>query len=451
MPATPLEPGDPPRLGRYELSGRLGEGGQGVVYLGHAPDGTDVAVKVLRTSADPKILDRLARELEAIHQVQPFVTARVIEAGADGSRRYVVTEFIDGPSLQERVTTGGPLRDGELHRLAVGTATALTAIHGAGVIHRDFKPANVLLGPDGPRVVDFGIARLVDTGTITSHLIGTPSYLAPEQLRGEPATPAIDVFAWAVTIAFAATGRPPFGHDTVPAVMNRIMHAEPDLSGVPAALRGVLGSCLAKDPGRRPTARDLLVRLVDPSAAPVTVSDGAPTVPGQGRRSRRGRPFLAACAVIAVLLVLALGGWVLLRDDGRARAGGGRTSPSTATPGTPDGKGAVTVPASFAGTWTGNVRQSASILAGAKTTAVRITLTAGRSGGSSRYLDWRCDDTLQLVGVNDRVLTFQETAGGTLGCLGGVVTLTKDGDDLKYHGGTGPLGEVTDGTLRRSG
>lgn len=451
MPSTPLEPGDPTRLGPYELSARLGEGGQGVVYLGHAPDGTDVAVKVLRTSADPKTLDRLARELEAIHQVQPFVTARVIEAGTDGSRRYVVAEFIDGPSLQERVASGGPLRDGELQRLAAGTATALTAIHGAGVIHRDFKPANVLLGPDGPRVVDFGIARLVDMGTITSHLIGTPSYLAPEQLRGESATPAVDVFAWAVTIAFAAMGRPPFGHDTVPAVMNRIMNAEPDLSGVPDVLRGVLMSCLAKDPRRRPTARDLLVRLVDPSAVPPTITDGAPTMPANTTRPRRGRSLALACAVIATVLALALAGWALLRDDGTAGTGGGQASPSTASSGTPSGTGGVTVPASFAGTWTGSVRQSASILSGEKTTSVRITLTAGRPNGSSQYPDWHCDNTLQLVGVNDRVLTFQETASGNIACLGGTVTLTKDGDALKYHGGTGPLGEVTDGTLRHSG
>jgi len=154
MPSKPLEPGDPVRLGRFELLGRLGEGGQGVVYLGRGPNPGEerVAVKVLRSTADAEVLERLARELDAIHQVQPFVTAGVIEASAEGDRRFVVSEFIDGPSLQERVDARGPLPEGDLQRLAVGTATALTAIHGAGVVHRDFKPANVLLGPDGPRV-----------------------------------------------------------------------------------------------------------------------------------------------------------------------------------------------------------------------------------------------------------------------------------------------------------
>ena len=269
MPSRPLEPGDPVRLGRFELLGRLGEGGQGVVYLGRGtnPGEERVAVKVLRSTVDANVLERLARELDAIHQVQPFVTAGVIEASAEGDRRYVVSEFIDGPSLQDRVDARGPLSVGDLQRLAVGTATALTAIHGAGVVHRDFKPANVLLGPDGPRVVDFGIARLTDAATITSGLIGTPSYVAPEQLAGKRPTSAVDIFAWAVTMIYAATGRLAFGADSVPAVMHRIMYEEPDVSGLPPSLRAIVLECLDKDPGRRPSARDLLLRLVDPTAS----------------------------------------------------------------------------------------------------------------------------------------------------------------------------------------
>src|SRR5580658_9835705 len=242
MPPKPLEPGDPIRLGRFELLGRLGEGGQGVVYLGRGtgPGEERVAVKVLRSTVDPMVLERLGRELDAIHQVQPFVTARIIEASADGERRFIVSEFIDGPSLQERVDAQGPLNEGNLQRLAVGTATALTAIHGAGVIHRDFKPANVLLGPDGPRVVDFGIARVTDASTITSGLIGTPSYVAPEQLAGQRPTSAVDVFAWALTMSFAATGRLAFTADTVQAVIYRILYEEPDVNGVPPSLLPVI-------------------------------------------------------------------------------------------------------------------------------------------------------------------------------------------------------------------
>jgi eukaryotic-like serine/threonine-protein kinase len=302
MAPKPLEPGDPLRLGRFELLGRLGEGGQGVVYLGRGTGQGEerVAVKVLRSSVDPTVLERLGRELDAVHQVQPFVTAGVIEAGAEGDLRYIVSEFIDGPSLQERVMTGGPLRERELQRLAVGTATALTAIHGAGVVHRDFKPANVLLGPDGPRVVDFGIARLTDVSTMTSGIIGTPSYMAPEQLAGERPTSAVDVWAWGVTMIFAATGRSAFGADTVPAVMHRIMYSEPDLVGVPASLVPAVRECLAKDPRRRPSARDLMLRLVDPSVpfpsvAPTSRLGQEPprTEPLPADRAPAGRSFPA--------------------------------------------------------------------------------------------------------------------------------------------------------------
>ena len=275
MPSKPLEPGDPVRLGRFELLARLGEGGQGVVYLGRGtgPGEERVAVKVLQSSVDAAVLQRLAHELDAVHQVQPFVTARVIEASVAGDRRFIVSEFIDGPSLQERVDARGPLPEGDLHRLAVGTATALIAIHGAGVVHRDFKPANVLLGPDGPRVVDFGIARLTSAATITSGLIGTPCYIAPEQLAGARASSAVDIFAWAATMMFAATGRQVFGADNVPAVMYRILHEEPDLTGLPSSLLPIVRQCLDKDPGRRPSARDLMLRLVDPSAQQPLVDD----------------------------------------------------------------------------------------------------------------------------------------------------------------------------------
>jgi len=272
MPSRPLEPGDPVRLGRFELLGRLGEGGQGVVYLGRGtnPGEERVAVKVLRSTVDANVLERLARELDAIHQVQPFVTAGVIEASAEGDRRYVVSEFIDGPSLQDRVDTRGPLSAGDLQRLAVGTATALTAIHGAGVVHRDFKPANVLLGPDGPRVVDFGIARLTDAATITSGLIGTPSYVAPEQLAGRRPTSAVDIFAWALTMIYAATGRLAFGADSVPAVMHRIM-----------CLRPMAWSTRYRTPGRstrRPGPRS-------PGAS--RAGSGCPAGPRRGPVGRR--------------------------------------------------------------------------------------------------------------------------------------------------------------------
>ncbi|MET7330752.1 serine/threonine-protein kinase [Nonomuraea sp. NPDC005650] len=276
MPAGPLEPGDPRVLGAFQVVARLGEGGQGIVYEGRSPSGDRVAIKVLRGGADPDTRRRLARELESARRVAPFCTARVLAAEPDGSVPYVVSEFVAGPSLQERVRAGGPLRDGDLERLAVGTASALAAIHGAGVVHRDFKPANVLLGPDGPRVVDFGIARPLDASTASSTMSGTPPYMAPEQLKGEHGSPAADVFAWAATMVYAATGQAPFGSDTVAAVFHRILTQEPDLSSIPQSLRETLAACLSKDPRTRPSARSLLIRLVDPGASTVTIPDVGP-------------------------------------------------------------------------------------------------------------------------------------------------------------------------------
>ncbi|WP_219825305.1 serine/threonine-protein kinase [Nonomuraea typhae] len=255
-PAEPLRAGDPPAVGGYRLLGRLGEGGQGVVYLGEGRDGTRVAVKVLRGGLGGD--DRFAKEIAAARRVEPFCIAQVLDASAAG-RPYIVTEYVEGPSLHQAGRHSGA----DLQRLAVATATALAAVHAAGVVHRDFKPANVLLGPGGPRVIDFGIARAVGAvATATSGIVGTPAYMAPEQLAGQEAGPAADVFAWAGVIVFAATGTPPFGDDTLPAIINRILHNEPHLGDLPRQLRGVVYDCLAKDPGARPPMREVLLRLL---------------------------------------------------------------------------------------------------------------------------------------------------------------------------------------------
>ncbi|MGW3345628.1 protein kinase domain-containing protein [Nonomuraea rubra] len=279
--AEPLRPGDPEAIAAYRIAGRLGEGGQGVVYLAQAPDGRPVAVKVLRESARGD--DRFAREIAAARRVEPFCVAQVLDASL-GGRPYIVSEYVEGPSLQQ----AGRHHGADLQRLAVSTATALAAIHQAGIVHRDFKPANVLLGRDGPRVIDFGIARAADSAlTVTSGIVGTPAYMAPEQLAGAYVGPAADVFAWASVMVFAGTGRPPFGDDSLPAVINRILNHEPFLGDLPESLRPILHACLAKDPAARPAMQDVLLRLLGGShpAAP-----GHPGTPGHPTGHPVGHP-----------------------------------------------------------------------------------------------------------------------------------------------------------------
>ncbi|MGV9375376.1 serine/threonine protein kinase [Nonomuraea sp. NPDC003707] len=255
----PLREGDPATVGPYRLVGRLGAGGHGVVYLGQARNGTPVAVKVLREGLS--VDGRLATEIAAARKVEPFCLAQVLDASTSG-RPYIVSEYVDGPSLEQVGRLGGA----ELQRLAVATATALDAIHQAGVVHGDFKPANVLIGPDGPRVVDFGIAGALGTGVkATGTFVGTPAYMAPEQLAGQAGGAAADVFAWGSVMVSAATGVPPFGDDSLPAVINRILKDEPRMGELRGPVREILLACLAKDPGSRPAMRDVLLRLTAPS------------------------------------------------------------------------------------------------------------------------------------------------------------------------------------------
>ncbi|MFG1681873.1 protein kinase [Nonomuraea sp. NPDC049269] len=262
---APLRPGDPERLGGLPLLGRLGEGGQGVVYLARDPAGTHVAVKWLRPdqAGDEVSVGRFLREVQVAQQVAPFCTAAVLGTGIEHDRPYIVSEFIEGPSLQKVVQEEGPRTGTSLHRLAIGTATALAAIHQAGIVHRDFKPANVIIGADGPRVIDFGIARALNaTSTISSMPVGTPSYMPPEQVMGHTVGPAADLFSWGSTMVFAASGRSPFGSDTMPAVINRVLNHQPDLGVLQGPLLDVVAACLAKDPAQRPTAEQVIMRLL---------------------------------------------------------------------------------------------------------------------------------------------------------------------------------------------
>jgi ABC-type oligopeptide transport system substrate-binding subunit len=287
MGTAPLQANDPERLGAYRLIGRLGEGGQGVVYLGEDEQERKVAVKLLhaRFSGDTKMRARFAGELSSAKRVAPFCTAQILDADVDGEVPYLVSEFIDGPSLRGVVDREGPRSGSALQRLAIGTVTALAAIHEAGIVHRDFKPTNVLLASDGPRVIDFGIARALDaTGTVSSTTVGTPSYMSPEQISAENVGPATDVFAWGCTMAYAATGAPPFGQDSIPAVMNRILHQEPGLGALSGTLREIVAGCLSKDPRRRPTTQQILLRLLSEEGV-VLPSAGSGTMLGRGAQA----------------------------------------------------------------------------------------------------------------------------------------------------------------------
>ena len=246
----------------------------GVVYLGLAPnyperDGSRVAVKVLRPELadDPEFRARFGREVASLMLVRGECTVRVIEADTNSSRPFMVTEYAAGPSLSEYIDANGPLSADMLYSLATGLAEALTAIHAAGVVHRDLKPSNVILGQNGPKVIDFGIAQTLDATSVTKTgmMVGSAGFMAPEQITGR-AGQAADIFAWAVTVAYAASGQPPFGTGESMAIVYRILHGSPDVAAVPPALQTLVMAALAKDPQQRPTAHELLDLLTDPAA-----------------------------------------------------------------------------------------------------------------------------------------------------------------------------------------
>ena len=297
-----LRAGDPVQVGRYRLLARLGSGGMGVVYLGVDPgsrDGGPVAVKVLR----PELADdldfrrRFRHEVSALMRVKGACTVRVIEADTEADRPFMVTEYADGPSLSEYISSYGALGPGMLYGLATGLAEALTVIHAAGIVHRDLKPSNVILTDAGPKVIDFGIARALDATSVTrpGMMVGSAGFMAPEQISGHPG-PAADIFVWGVTVAYAATGRPPFGAGATDAVLYRVMYADPDITGTPGPLRPLVEAALAKDPQGRPTARELLDRLASASRRSHGVADSptqailARTWPQMGPHA--GRPRL---------------------------------------------------------------------------------------------------------------------------------------------------------------
>ncbi|MFC4532014.1 serine/threonine protein kinase [Sphaerisporangium dianthi] len=336
--ASPLLTDDPTDIGGYHIVGRLGVGSKSTVYLAKRPGEEHVAVKLLHS--DLAGADRFLAKVDELRQVSAFCTAQVIETGMAGDQPYVVSEYIDGPTLKQAVEVEGPLRGPALHRLAIGTMTALVAIHQAGIAHREFGPRSVLLGPDGPRVIDFGIAEALNAGvSSTTRSVGSPAYLTPEQLDGAPVGPSSDMFAWGATMLFAASGRDPFDAGSMSATINKILRDEPDLSVLDGDLLSLVGECLSKDPARRPSAGEALLRLVGHSqilataesiaaapapqgaapqgsapqgagpwplgdllAAPPPDSTARVTLPPPGRAARRRRSLLLVAGALAIAL-----------------------------------------------------------------------------------------------------------------------------------------------------
>ncbi|GII81071.1 hypothetical protein Sru01_60530 [Sphaerisporangium rufum] len=263
------------RVGPYTMVERLGRGGMGDVYLAVGRRGVQVAVKMLRDPIgdDPDARLRLDREVRALRRVESPYVARVLDADLSGDRPYLVMEHIEGETLLDAVRRSGPLSGAALIDLARGLATAIAIIHAAGVVHRDVKPANVVLGPDGPVLIDFGIAQVADATrvTMTGTFLGTPGYSAPEVFAEEPVGTPADVHSWAATVAFAATGRPTFGRGSVEAQMYAVLNGRADLAGVPGSLLPLVRAALNREPDRRPTAvllSDRLSRLARAAGCP---------------------------------------------------------------------------------------------------------------------------------------------------------------------------------------
>jgi hypothetical protein len=268
----PLAADDPQQVGGYRLHARLGAGGMGQVFLGFSPAGRAVAVKVIHRqfARDPAFVRRFGREVEAAGAVSGAYTAPVVAAGPDDDPPWLATVFVPGPSLAEVIAQVGPLPEPAVWRLTGGLIEALQAVHAGGLVHRDLKPANVLLAADGPRLIDFGISRALEGGamSVTTLIVGTPAFMSPEQAEGLRVGPASDVFALGSVIAFAATGAAPFGggQSSPIVVAYRVVHAQPDLSHVPASLTNLVAACLAKDPADRPQLAQLMDAIRDGSA-----------------------------------------------------------------------------------------------------------------------------------------------------------------------------------------
>ncbi|MGW4727041.1 RodZ domain-containing protein [Streptomyces sp. NPDC004291] len=332
----------PEHIGGYAVERELGAGGMGTVYLARSRGGRPVAVKVARPelAADPHFRERFRAEVAAAREVGGFHTAPVVDADPEAPAPWLATAYVPGPTLSGLLAEQGPMDEGRLRMLGAALAEALQAIHACGLVHRDLKPGNIVMAEDGPRVLDFGIARAVESTRLTStgSAFGTPGFLAPEQAQGAEVDGAADVFALGAVLV-AAAGGSAFGAGTPMALMYRSVHEPADFSAVPQGLRPVVAACLAKDPADRPTPAKLLDLFV-PGSAPYTPTVVAPAeTPAPAPPRRRALPAVLVAA--AVIAVLAGGAYLLAQKDDRggdpsaAAPGPGQSSSATGTPSTP--------------------------------------------------------------------------------------------------------------------
>ncbi|MFF6883244.1 serine/threonine-protein kinase [Streptomyces sp. NPDC012421] len=342
----PLRPGqDPARIGAHTLLCRLGAGGMGQVYLARSPDGGTVALKVIRDeiTGHPEVLARFRREVATVRAVRSPHTAQLVDASLDEAPYWLATEYVPGPTLRQVVGREGPFAADRARRLFEALAVALQSVHAYGITHRDLKPQNVILAAEGPRLIDFGIARGPDDTALTrtGAAPGTPGFTAPEVLLRNETSSAADVFALGATMAYVMTGRPPFGEGLAEAVSYRAVHEDIDLGetdGVERDLVELVRACVAKDPADRPRTSEVIARCGAPGGAlpPTRVDPTAgadeptATVPAPARRSRWG-------AVALVLTLAAAAGTEAWQQWDRGDAGSGDAGGVTggsASPGT---------------------------------------------------------------------------------------------------------------------
>ncbi|WP_327357420.1 serine/threonine-protein kinase [Streptomyces sp. NBC_01304] len=283
---------DPRVVGSFRLHRRLGAGGMGVVYLGSDRRGQRVALKVIRPdlAEDQEFRSRFAREVSAARRIRGGCTARLVAADLEADRPWFATQYVPGPSLHDKVAEEGPLTAAEVAAVGSALSEGLVAVHEAGVVHRDLKPSNILLSPKGPRIIDFGIAWATGASTLThvGTAVGSPGFLAPEQVRGAAVTPATDVFSLGATLAYAAMGDSPFGHGSSEVMLYRVVHEEAQLHGVPDALAPLVRACLAKTPEDRPSTLQLSQRLKEIAAREAQgLTDARPPAPRREQPQER--------------------------------------------------------------------------------------------------------------------------------------------------------------------